>query len=52
MMDWSKYHFDTDYRADYIKLNNEKDDKIATIVGQDKVLESIIQQDELFERIA
>gem|GEM_PF-2133548 len=51
MMDWSKFSFDTDYRAEYIKLSNEKEEKVVTIISQDKVLESLMSK-EIIEKIA
>jgi len=51
MMDWSKFNFDTEYRAEYISLSNEKEDKIVTIISQDKVLESLMNE-EAVEKIA
>lgn len=44
MMDWSTFSFDQGYRAEYICLSNEKDEKIVTIVGQDKVLETLMEK--------
>lgn len=42
MMDWSKFSFDPDYRSEYISLSNEKNEKLVTILSQDKVLESLM----------
>lgn len=42
MMDWSKFSFDLEYRSEYIALSSEKEDKVVTIIGQDKILESLM----------
>lgn len=44
MMDWSTFSFDLEYRAEYISLSNEKDEKIVTIISQDRVLESLMER--------
>ena len=51
MMDWSKFNFDTDYRSEYISLSNEKEEKVVTIISQDKVLESLMGSSSI-EKIA
>lgn len=44
MMDWSTFSFDPCYRSEYICLSNEKDDKIVTIISQDRVLEALMEK--------
>ena len=44
MMDWSKFSFDDEYRSEYICLSNEKDDKIVTIISQDRALEVLMEK--------
>lgn len=51
MMDWTTYKFNSDYRSEYIRLSQEKVDKIGVILNQDKMLSGLMKQ-EVFERTA
>ena len=39
MCDWSTFNFNKEYKQDYVSLNDNKDEKIYTILEQDKTLE-------------
>jgi len=52
MMDWTTFSFDPEYKAEYIHLSNEKSDKVVTIIGQDKVLESLMEKEPTIEKTA
>lgn len=51
MMDWSTFKFDANYRAEYILLSQEKDEKLGVIVNQDKLISDLMER-EYQEKIA
>ncbi len=51
MMDWTTFNLDLNYRNEYLMLSREKDEYIAEIINQDKVLSNLVD-DEGLEKTA
>ena len=51
MMDWATFKFDENYKYEYILLSQEKNEKLGTIVNQDRVLTNLME-DKGHEQIA
>ncbi|MGH1467762.1 MAG: hypothetical protein ACRBBP_02645 [Bdellovibrionales bacterium] len=51
MMDWSTFSLDSEYRNEYLMLSREKEECVAEIINQDKILGALVE-DEGLEKTA
>ncbi len=53
MMDWGSFMLDQDYKFEYMRLCREKEERIVSIINQDHVLSSLMEeQNGIVERTA
>lgn len=43
MMDWTTFNLDLNYRNEYLMLSREKEECVAEIINQDRILSSLVE---------